>query len=224
MKKLLIIVMVWSCCISMVSSRAATFSFDGSIERNPESYYDWHTLDFIFLQVLSPSTLMVTGTGGTLLDFNFGLYVPGSIIEGRQRLTLASNLTYVSVSDTAFQIQCSAAPGSYIVAVDPSASDWDSGDGVVPYFSSDGGLEFAQGTYHLEITGDFLITKIQEGKLPSAVPEPSSLVLGLAGFFCVWHRIGRRRSSSPARQQPWPSQFTRSEGRVAALGSCAQTP
>ena len=167
--------------LSLPSLKAATMAFDGYIERNPESYYDWHTLDFIYLQVQSPDTLTVTGKGGTLLDFNFSLYQLGSIVDGRQRLVLASGLTHTYLPDSSLRIDCAATPGLYIIGVDPNASDWDQQDGVVPYFSSDGEPEYANGSYHLQIEGDFTLVNIQEGNLPSA-PEPSSLIFAAAGL------------------------------------------
>jgi hypothetical protein len=179
-------------CGLAVTGRAATFSFDGEIERNPYSYHDWHTLDFVFIQVLQPGPLSITGSGGTLLDFNFGLYVLGSVVDGGQQLALAPDLTFLYPSESVEQILCDAAPGVYVIGVDPNASDWDQFDGVVPYFSSDGPEEFAQGTYHLEIMGDFAILNIREGTLPTAVPEPSSLLLGLVGALgMIRQRINR---------------------------------
>lgn len=194
MKWVIVSFLVFTCFAWLSSVQAASLSFDGNIERDPYSYHDWHTLDFISIDMLSPGKLVVLGTGGTLLDFNFGVYVLGSIVDGRQRLNLAPNLSYFPISETSQRIECDATPGRYVIGVDPNASDWDTMDGMVGYFSSDGEPEHANGTYHLEITGDFSLYSIREGSLPGSIPEPT--VWYFTGSCLAGLSLRRRRRTS----------------------------
>src|SRR5687767_4156524 len=57
---------------------AATFSFDGFIERETaNSNDDHHTLDFFRINVPSPTLLTIVGTEGTLPDLSIMLYRQG---------------------------------------------------------------------------------------------------------------------------------------------------
>lgn len=207
MRKIPIGFMLAACFLPISKAGAATLSFDGNIERDPYVFDDPHTLDFISIDVLSPGTLVVLGSGGTLLDFNFGVYVLGAIVDGRQRLNPAPNLSYFPISDQSQRIECEAVPGRYVIGVDPNASDWDTMDGMVGYFSSDGAPEFANGTYHLEITGDFSVFSIREGNLPGAIPEPSAFFLAslpLLGWMSRRNRAARVTDNTAAASDSRP--------------------
>jgi hypothetical protein len=158
-------------------SYAATFSFDGFIERETEnSNDDHHTLDFFRIQIPSASMLTIVGTEGTLPDLSIRLYLQGE----RGSLEL-SGLPTTRVSDTVLQIQGVPAAGNYVLAVLPaSATDWDRFEGLQSNFGVSGqDPPLGLGSYHIDITGDFTVTEILEGHLD--IPEPSALWLGLLG-------------------------------------------
>jgi hypothetical protein len=163
---------------------AATFTFDGFIERETENANDdHHTLDFFRIHVPSSSLLTIVGTEDTLPDLFVGLYLQGP----RGNLEL-SGLVTTRLSDTALQIQGVPAVGDYVLAVLPDlASDWDRFEGLKSNFSVSGQPPpLGLGSYHIEINGDFTVTEILEGHLD--IPEPSTQLLGLfAVLLCVWN-------------------------------------
>ncbi len=184
---------------------AATFTFDGFIERetqNPND--DHHTLDFFRIHVPSPSLLTIVGTEGSLPDLSVRLYRQGP--QGSLEL---SGLQTTPLSDTVQQIQGVPAVGNYVLAVLPgSATDWDRFEGLKSNFGVSGQpLPFGLGSYHIDINGDFTITEILEGHLD--IPEPSTFALAALGILAL---LALRFSTPP-----------RSISRHALASGCSRT-
>lgn len=170
---------------------AATFSFNGFIERETaNSNDDHHTLDFFRIHIPSSGLFTIVGTEGTLPDLSILLYLQGP----RGDLEL-SGLSTTRVSDTILQIQGMPAPGNYVLAVLPaSATDWDRFEGLKSNFSVSGqDAPLGLGSYHIDIAGDFAVTEILEGRLD--IPEPASaalLAIGLCFITALRLRLLRR--------------------------------
>jgi hypothetical protein len=89
-------------------------------------------------------------------------------------------------------------PGNYLFPIVLSESDWDSGDGFVPYFGVENTGGFGSGVFSLTITGDFVPKAIWQGNLDGTftvipIPEPC----GLLGLFvgAGWLASRRRRAA-----------------------------